>query len=109
MSSTLPAERLKVLLQAKQCIVYHEDLPDPEYPDVKCSVYGAPRTNELFVRLSNGERAFVEVAPSPVTFPVMADRIFGLDVEDHAVAFGLADQMWERYRAELTAPPRKRP
>jgi hypothetical protein len=95
------AARLERLLRAKACIVYHENLPDREYSDVKCSIYGAPKTNELFVRISNGRIAFVAVTPSPLDFPVMADRLFGLDVLDHAVAFGLADQLWEQHREAL--------
>ncbi len=99
-----PEQRLQRLLQSNGCIVYHNELPDPEYPNVKCSIYGASKTNELFVRLTNGAVAFVAVAPSPVLFPVMADRIFGLDVLDHAVAFELADLLWEAHRGELIGP-----
>jgi hypothetical protein len=96
-----PAQRLRRVIQSNGGIVYHHELPDPEYPFVKCSIYGSPKTNELFVRLTNGPVEFVGVAPSPVTFPVMADRIFGLDALDHAVAFELADRLWEKHRAEL--------
>jgi hypothetical protein len=105
-----PARQLERLLQSNGCIVYHNELPDPEYPFVRCSIFGAPKTNELFVRLSNGSATFVAVAPSPVAFPVMADRIFGIDVADEAVAFGLADQLWEQNRAMLigTASGRRR-
>jgi hypothetical protein len=81
--------------------VYHNELPDPEYPFVKCSIYGSPKTNELFVRLTNVAVEFVGVAQSPVTSPVMADRIFGLDASDHTVAFPLADRLWEKHRGEL--------
>ena len=95
--------RLERLLRSKGCIVYHEDLPDPEYPAVRCSIYGAPKTNELFVRLSNGRVSFAAVAPSPLEFPVMADRLFGLDAADHAVAFALADKLWEIHRGALTS------
>lgn len=94
--------RLRELLAANACIVYHTDLPDPEYPAIKCSVYGAPKTNELFVKLTNGEITFVDVVPSPLDFPVMADRIFGMDVVDHAAAFALADRLWEENRSALT-------
>jgi len=97
------AERLDRLLRSNACIPYHEDLPDKEYPLVKCSIYGAPKTNELFVRLSNGTVSFVAVAASPLFFPAMADRIFGMDVADHGVAFQLADRLWETHRAELLA------
>ena len=95
--------RLARLLRANACIVYHDNLPDRDYPDVTCSIYGAPKTNELFVRISKGRASFVAVARSPVEFPVMADRIFGLDVADHAMAFGLADRLWEEHRRELMA------
>jgi hypothetical protein len=97
------AERLDRFVRANACIVYHQNLPDPEFAAVKCSIYGVPKTNELFVRISNGKVSFVAVALSPLEFPVMADRIFGLDVADHAVAFGLADQLWEQHQAELLA------
>jgi hypothetical protein len=95
--------RLERLLRAKACIVYHENLPDREHPQVKCSIYGAPKSNELFVRISNGRVSFVAVAPSPVEFPVMGDRVFGLDAADHAAAFGLADQLWLKHCAALLA------
>ncbi len=95
------AGRLDRFLRSNACIVYHENLPDPEYAGVKCSIFGVPKTNELFVRISNGKVSFVAVAPSPVEFPVMADRIFGLDAADHAVAFGLADELWAHHQSEL--------
>jgi hypothetical protein len=96
------ATRLSRLLQAKACIVYHEDLPDREFPAVLCSIYGAPKTNELFVKLTNGAITFVEAVESGVLFPPMADRIFGMDVLDHEIAFGLAERMWENHNVALT-------
>src|SRR5690606_3443679 len=88
------ATRLERLLRAKQCIVYHENIPDREYPLITCSIYGAPKTNELFVAMTNGKRTFVEAVKSRLEYPLMADRVFGLDVLDHEDAFRLADQMW---------------
>lgn len=101
--SESPTERLDRLLRGNGCIVYHEDIPDREYAQVKCSIFGAPKTNELFVRLTNGTFSVVAAAPSPLEYPVMADRVFGLDVADHAVAFGLADQLWDQHRVRLLA------
>lgn len=95
------AEKLARLIQAKGCIVYHEDMPDREYPQIRCSIYGAPKTNELYVRLTNGSVTFVETTESSVLFPPMADRIFGMDVLDHRIAFGLAEQMWEKHQSVL--------
>lgn len=99
------AARLAGLLLAKQTIPYHENIPDPEFPSVLCSVYGAPGTNELFVKLTNGTVTFVEVIDSPLLSPPMADRIFGMDELDNAVAFNLADQMWEKNKVALIANP----
>lgn len=101
--SESPTVRLERLLRENGCIIYHEDIPDREYPQVKCSIYGAPKSNELFVRLTSGTFSVVAVALSPLAYPVMADRVFGLDVADHAVAFGLADQLWDQHRAQLLA------
>jgi hypothetical protein len=115
-SGTIPpspnaaAEKLAELLLAKQTIPYHENIPDKEFPIVTYSVYGAPETNELFVKLTNGTVTFVEAIESPLLSPPMADRIFGLDVLDHAVASDLADQMWEKHKAALISnPPTQKP
>lgn len=93
--------RLDQVLQSNTCIVYHDCIPDREFPHVKCSIYGAPKTNELFVRVENANVAFVGVTPSLLMYPAMSDRIFGLDVLDQEVAFGLAEELWERHKAEL--------
>jgi len=105
------AMRLDRLLQSNGCIIYHENMPDPEFHYVTGSVYGAPATNELFVKLTNGTATFVEVVQSDLLYPPMADRVFGMDVMDHAVAFNLADQMWEKHKAALidNPPPQKPP
>ena len=97
-SEAEPAARLERLLRSKQCIVYHENIPDREHPQVTCSIYGAPRTNELFVAMTNGRITYVEVVKSRLDYPVMADRVFGLDVLDREDAFRLADKMWEKHQ-----------
>lgn len=104
---TSPAARLEHYLRAKACIPYEENMPDREYPAVTCSIYGVPKTNELFVRLTNGRISFVAVTQSPLIAPVMADRIFGMDVADAQVAFSLAEKLWEKHREELLRDPRR--
>jgi hypothetical protein len=99
--------RLDRLLQSNGCIIYHENLPDCEYPTVLCSIYGATKSNELFVRLTNGTLSFVEAIPSDLLFPPMADRIFGMDVADQHVAFSLATCMWEKHREALVPNAQK--
>lgn len=98
---TDPKISLARLLKTKYQIPFHVDLPDKEYPYIKLSIYGATKTNELFVKLTNGQLDFVEVVPSPLVLPGMADRIWGMDAEDSAAAFGLADKMWEKHKHQL--------
>lgn len=74
---------------------------DREYAHITCSIYRVPKTNELFVRLTNGVVSVVAVTPSPVPFPAMADRVFGIDVADSNAALALADKLWEQHREEL--------
>lgn len=96
------ATRLNRLLQSKKNFIpYHEDLPDKEYPQVKVSVYGATKTNEIFVKITNSKVTFVEVFESNLLHPAMEDRIFGMDVMDWNDAFARADKMWEKHKAEL--------
>ena len=100
-----PAVRLEQYLRAKACIPYEENMPDREYPYITCSIYGVPRTNELFVRLTNGSVTFVDVVASPVAYPTMADRVFGIDVVDSSAALGLADKLWDAHREALVRKP----
>ena len=95
------AERLTKMIEGKKVIPFHLEMPDKEYPDIKCSIYGAIQTNELFVRLVGNGREFVEAVDSPLLFPCMVGRIFGMDVQDHSCAFALADKMWGKYQVEL--------
>jgi hypothetical protein len=96
------AERLERLLESnRDIIVFHADLPDKEYPHVKCSIFGATKTNELFVKLTNGKVTYVEAFKSGLACPAMADRVFGMDVQDSNDAFARAEQMWAKHKTEL--------
>ena len=88
-------------MRSNRIVRFFQDLPDKEYPFVTCSVYGAPKTNELFVKLSNGELSFVASAPSRLEFPPMEDRIFGLDALDQQDASALAEALWYKHRDAL--------
>jgi hypothetical protein len=104
------AGRLAELLRTKGMIPYYEDVPDKEVSYVKYSIYGAPKTNELFVKLTNGKVTFVESVKSRLDFPAMADRIFGMDILDHEDALALTDRMWEEHKKSLILDPdRSRP
>ena len=64
-------------------------------------MYGAPKTNELLIRLTKGEVSFVEAIPSPLIYLLMVDRIFGIDVMDNQAAINHALGMWERHKQAL--------
>jgi hypothetical protein len=104
------AKRLAKFQRTKGTIPYHVDLPDKEYAYIKCSIYGVPRTNELFVKLTNGKVTFVEAIKSDLSGPAMADRIFGMDVMDSNDAFSLVERMWKKHKKSLILDPdRSRP
>lgn len=102
--NTNAADRLAALLAADACIPYIVDSPDREYRYIALSVYGAPKTNELFIRLANGDVSFVEAIPSPLIYPFMADRIFGMDTMDQEAAITHALAMWEQHKGALIKP-----
>lgn len=98
------ADRLAALLKEDACFPYIVDSPDKKYRYITLSVYGAPKTNELFIRLSNGEVEFVEAIPSPLFYPFMIDRIFGMDAMDEDAAITHALARWEQHKGELIRP-----
>ncbi len=100
------AARLQAFIAANQVLVFEPGFPDKEFPYIVCSMWGAIPTNELFVRLTNGEVSFVDCVASPLEVPAMIDRRFGMDVEDARAASALADQLWERHKHQLIRSPR---
>ncbi len=94
-------ERLAALLQTTDFIPFLRDVPDNEHPQVRCSIYGAIKTNELFVELTNGRVSFVAIVPSPLLHPPMADRLFGMDADDADEAFAAAEQLWKQHKDAL--------
>ncbi len=96
-------DRLGELLRLNRAIKFFENIPDKDFSFITCSVYGSPKSNELFVKLTNGRCAFVESIVSRLVRPPMGDRIFGMDEMDKQDAFDLADRMWSKYQKELLA------
>lgn len=102
MSDLRPAaERLADYIKGQQVIHFVSHADDKEYPYIKLSILGAILTNELFVKLTNGRVEFVAFVPSPLIYPVMSDRRFGIDVSDHSAAIKLAEELWELHKHQL--------
>ena len=97
-------ERLNTLLAKKNALIpYQENATDKEYPQISYWVYGAPKTGELFIKITNGKASFVKAIPSPVAYPQMSDRRFGIDEADLQASFEAADALWAKPKAELLA------
>ena len=88
--------REEVISQVNAC-------PDKQYPEVTWVQYGIVPTNQVAVIASCGPAKFFAMAPSPLLWPGMADRIFGTDVADLQLGQALADHLWDRHGAELMA------
>jgi hypothetical protein len=101
------AERLAAYIAADQVIEFEPGFPDKEFPYVICSMWGIVPTNELFVRLTNGEVSFIDCVHSTLDVPAMGDRRFGMDVEDANAAGALADQIWARHKHQLIRKEKK--
>lgn len=95
------AERLCSQIAANEVIIFEAALADKEYPYITCSIWGVIPTNELFVRLTNGDVSFVASIYSPVEVPLMASRVSGINAADADAAAALADRIWARHRDEL--------
>jgi hypothetical protein len=95
------AKRLRSHIAANEVIIFEEAMADKEYPYITCSIWGVIPTNELFVRLTNGDISFVASTYSPVEVPLMASRVRGMNAADADAAGALADRIWAQHRNEL--------
>ena len=94
-------ERLNALIASKSVICFFESNADKEHPKIKYDFFGDPKTNELYVRVRAGRLAYVAIDESPLLYPFMADRIFGPDVADYAVAEQLSEVLWDAFSEVL--------
>jgi hypothetical protein len=94
-------ERLKEIVDSPERFAYLEDEPDNEYPKIKWSVFGSFETSEIIVKVEVGNLSYYASEISRVSFPVMRDRIFGIDVLDQALSRELTNRLWEKHGPEL--------
>lgn len=88
------SERLQEILESKKILEFFS-AADKEHGDIQWTVCGAIETNEVIVRATINGRHFYRAAPSPLVFPPMADRIFGIDVMDDRLAQHLSGELWQ--------------
>jgi hypothetical protein len=93
-NSTQVMVRLNEAKAAGKAILFGEDLQDKEHAEVTWTQYGLMDSNEVVVVARYRGRSFAIAGPSPLLYPVMADRVFGMDVADEQYAFELSDRLW---------------
>lgn len=80
---------------------------DKEHSDLIWAVYGTPPTNEIFVQATAGDGHFVKAAPSPLAYPLMQDRRFGIDIADNQLAKSLSNEVWQENKEAILAALRR--
>ncbi|MGH8528366.1 MAG: hypothetical protein ACRETN_00780 [Nevskiales bacterium] len=89
-------------LKAGKVLTYALDIADKDVAHVTWSIYGLVDTNEIAVVVSLSKVPYAAArAPSAVLVPTMADRRFGIDMDDQAVADRLSNELWAMCSSEL--------
>ena len=89
------------LLLANALMPYMENTPDKDAEGLLWSIYGHPPTNELIVALSTSAEWIIAAVPSPVLYPAMADRVFGIDRDDMQAAEYLSHVVFQKYQTRV--------
>lgn len=89
--------QLKALANQLGMIPFLDNSPENEIVGLAWSIYGVVSTNDIVAKAAIGEFAIYASRPSPLAYPYMADRIFGMDVADEHVAVELSHKIWRQY------------
>lgn len=90
-------ERMSELINSQKYILYFES-SDKENKNLKWKCYGDYERNTLILELSDGRKKFYGEVESPVKYPAMVDRRFGIDVSDQTVVDQLSNDMWDKVK-----------
>lgn len=99
--------RLEKAFSQGHAIDFDNGLPDKEFPEMTWFVYGLHPSNELVVLVSVGMVRLGIAGPSPLLYPWMVDRLFGIDLVDGIAAMELGKQLWEKHSEQLIAEATK--
>jgi len=97
------AARVSAALLSEAAIDYGSGLTDKEYPEIVWSMYGLPSTNEVAVIAKVGSLELGLAHVSSLVWPAMADRIFGIDIDDQRLALWLSKELWDAQSDRLAA------
>jgi hypothetical protein len=90
------------LLKTGKIIPFFENRPDQEYHQIKWSAYGLIKTNELALFVENEKSVYHIKGKSPLFYPPMENRVFGLDVADAGALSVLCEKLWSDVGTKLT-------
>ena len=76
--------------------MFDDDLDDP---DLFWWCFGLVDTNEILVIGQRGDKIVSMKEVSPLVFPHMADRRFGIDVSDFNLSGDLSDKLYKEHFA----------
>jgi len=97
------ATMVRAAVQSKQAITFGPPAEDKEHPEITWQCYGLIPSNEIAVIARCGDVEIGACRKSPLLVPVMADRIFGMDVADEEVAMRLSEEIWSSHAEQLLA------
>lgn len=97
------AVRVSAALIGEAAIDYGSGFTDNDYPEIVWSMCGLPETNEIAVIAEVGNLKLGMAHVSSLVWPAMADRIFGIDVDDQRLALWLSNELWEAQSDRLIA------
>jgi hypothetical protein len=93
--------RVKEAMQKGHAISFCHESPDHAYPEIKWQIFGLIDTNEVAVTARCGDIRVGIAQESWLSYPLMADRIFGIDVADDQLARKLAAELWKAHSVQL--------
>lgn len=98
--------KVRQALESKEAITFDPN-EDKEYPEIIWHCYGLTASNEVAVIARCGNLEIGACRESSLLFPVMADRIWGMDVDDVDLALLLSEEIWNRDGERLLAEARR--
>jgi hypothetical protein len=89
-------KELNELINSGNFYPYHKNIEDKEFTDIKWNTYGDIKNNMLYVFAIYKNKKYIRKIKSPVLFPCMEDRIFGIDMYDEKRSRELSAEIFEK-------------
>lgn len=94
-------EQLNVLRKCGKYYPYSENNPDREIKDLFWSTIANIETGEIFVQAKFKDNEWSDSFFTPVYWPHIRDRVFGIDISDQQCINHLSEIMFDNIKDEL--------